>query len=185
MRPTCALATTRAQSVHVVMKHEAPSKPELRPGTRVYHGPREATVLSVDADPTAHVWIVYADNPDEDAMVHRADLFAPCSVCEKAPGTIEAIDCDVAAFVCRECFEYYADGGALMRADLRAMRDLSTLTTDQLLIDVAWLQEVQRHNPPTSELWQRASVELAPLFAELAARQRDATEKQAPLRDSE
>ena len=93
------------QSVHVAMKL-SPSTPDLRPGARVFHGEREATVLAVDADPEAHVWIVFADNPDEDAMVHRSDLATPCSVCGRA-GTIDAIDCDVPASVCKSCAAYY------------------------------------------------------------------------------
>ena len=97
----------RRKSVDVVMKHDSPATTELRPGARVFHGEREASVLAVDADPTAHVWIVYADNPDEDSMVHRSELAQPCAVCEKAPGTINAIDCDVSALVCTGCFAYY------------------------------------------------------------------------------
>lgn len=86
MQRLLGLAGVGAGSVHVGMKHEAPASHDLRPGSRVYHGSREAAVLSVDADPTAHVWIVYADNPDEDAIVHREELAMPCSICEKAGG---------------------------------------------------------------------------------------------------
>ena len=102
------LAMQPRKSVHGVMKPDSTTTTELRPGVRVYHGEREATVLAIDADPAAHVWIVYADNPDEDAMVHRSELAQPCSVCEKAPGTINAIDCDVPALICSGCFEFYA-----------------------------------------------------------------------------
>ena len=52
------------------------------------------------------------------------------------------------------------------------MADLRARATDALLMDVAWLQEVQRRNPPSSELWKKASAELEPLFEELARRQR-------------
>lgn len=84
--------------------------PLLRPGTRVYHGSREATVLALDAAPTAHVWIVYLDDPDEERLRAPPRSRHACSVCEKAPGTIEAIDCDVPSLVCQRCFDHYADG---------------------------------------------------------------------------
>jgi hypothetical protein len=44
----------------------------------------------------------------------NAPAFAPepCALCEKAPGTIDAIDCDEPVRVCRDCFDYYADGDA-------------------------------------------------------------------------
>ena len=62
------------KSGHVVMKPDSATTTELRPGARVFHGAREATVLAVDADPAAHVWIVFVKDPDEDAMVHRSEL---------------------------------------------------------------------------------------------------------------
>ncbi len=80
----------------------------LRPGASVFHGTREATVLAVDADPAAHVWIVYRDDPDQDAMVHREELAQPCALCERGAGTIDALDDDRPVRVCTGCFEYYA-----------------------------------------------------------------------------
>jgi len=100
-----SLAHRRAQSVHVVMNT---TTNELRPGARVFQGPREATVLAVDSDPEAHVWIVHAEDPDEDAFVHRADLNSPCALCERDAGTIDALDDDRPVRVCAGCFEYYA-----------------------------------------------------------------------------
>jgi hypothetical protein len=44
-------------------------------------------------------------------MVHRADL--PYSVCERAPGMISAIDCDVAALVCPGWLKYDNGTGAV------------------------------------------------------------------------
>jgi D-serine deaminase-like pyridoxal phosphate-dependent protein len=78
------LAMQPRKSGHVVMKPDSPTTTELRPGVRVFHDEREATVLAVDEDPAAHVWIVFVDNPDEDAMVHRSELAQPCAVCERA-----------------------------------------------------------------------------------------------------
>jgi len=98
------------------MKNETTASPNAghasfpRPGTRVLHGSRKATVLALNADPEAHVWIVYVDDPDEDAMVHRHDLVAPCWLCERAPGTVDAIDDSMPVRVCQRCFNYNADG---------------------------------------------------------------------------
>jgi hypothetical protein len=43
-------------------------------------------------------------------------------------------------------------------------------TTTHILYSIELLQQVQKQNPPTSALWQKASAELAPLFAEMAHR---------------
>ena len=43
-------------------------------------------------------------------------------------------------------------------------------TDQQVLRKIAILQGVQKTNPPQSAEWQEASKQLAPLFAEMAAR---------------
>ncbi len=90
------------------MKPESPTTTDLGPGMGVYHGAREATVLAVDSDPEAHVWIVYVESPDEDAMVHREELAQPCALCEREAGTVDALDDARPVRVCTGCFEYYA-----------------------------------------------------------------------------
>ena len=35
---------------------------------------RPVQILAIDADPSALVWIVFCDNPDEEAFVTRAQL---------------------------------------------------------------------------------------------------------------
>ncbi len=95
-----------AQSERVFMKYEAPTTPDLRPGTLVCHGTREGTVVAVDSDPEAHVWIVYVDDPDADAMVHREQLTQPCALCEREPATVDALDDNTPVRLCKGCFEY-------------------------------------------------------------------------------
>lgn len=46
------------------------------------------------------------------------------------------------------------------------------MTTEQMVDEIERLQGVQRRNPPSSAAWQGASEALAPLFAEMARRQR-------------
>jgi hypothetical protein len=46
----------------------------------------------------------------------------------------------------------------------------ATMTTDAILERIAALQEVQGTNHPKSKLWNDASKELQPLFAEMARR---------------
>ncbi len=48
---------------------------------------------------------------------------------------------------------------------------MKTHTTHQLLSKIATLQDVQRINPPDSEQWKAASVQLEPLFKEMAKHQ--------------
>lgn len=49
---------------------------------------------------------------------------------------------------------------------------LTSLQTIALMARIAALQKVQKRNPQNSPAWQEASAELAPLFAEMARRQR-------------
>lgn len=46
------------------------------------------------------------------------------------------------------------------------------MTTELIVAEIERLQAVQRRNPPSSAAWQEASDALAPLFAEMARRQR-------------
>jgi hypothetical protein len=45
------------------------------------------------------------------------------------------------------------------------------METNVLMARIAALQEVQKRNPMECDVWKAASVELAPLFAEMAKRQ--------------
>lgn len=45
-------------------------------------------------------------------------------------------------------------------------------TTDEILALIDAYQGVQKRNPMTSPAWQDASAKLAPLFAEMARRQK-------------
>lgn len=99
-----------SSSLQPLFAEMARREPVLRPGARVFHGSREATVLALDAEPDAQVWIIYADDPDEGAFVHRDDLSALCWPCDRAPATIDAIDDSEPVRVCQRCFNHSADG---------------------------------------------------------------------------
>lgn len=49
---------------------------------------------------------------------------------------------------------------------------LTERDTQSLLADIGSLQGIQKRNPQSSAAWQAASTELAPLFAEMARRQK-------------
>ena len=55
------------------------------------------------------------------------------------------------------------------------MNNLTEQPTHALLDAVHFWQTVQKNNHSRSSLWEHASRMLAPLFAELARRQKDAT----------
>lgn len=50
--------------------------------------------------------------------------------------------------------------------------DLTKVPTAELEREIALLQQIQKINSPRTDVWKRASEQLAPLFAEMKRRQR-------------